>query len=187
MASPETIIRTYLSALRDPSSLKDDEAVAGKQQELDATEDSISRLRLHQELRMLSAPSLDAVEDDFVVHGKAWAEEQGISAEAFAAEGVPSSVLRRAGFSVARGKEGSGRKPVTRRRTSGTRVTTDEVIAAMPKAAFTVKVLREISGASPAVVRKAITAEVQAGRLVDGGTDPDHTGPGRSPTLYRKK
>lgn len=188
MASPETIIRSYLDALKDPASLRDDDAVAAKQEELDSAVDVIIRLRLHEDLRRLTAPSLETVEDEFVVHGKAWANEQSISADAFAAEGVPNAVLRRAGFGVARGKDRVvGRKTSTTRRSSGTRVTTEEVISAMPTSAFTVKVLKEISGASPAVVRKAITAEVEAGNLVDGGTDPDHVGPGRAPTLYRRK
>lgn len=187
MANAEKIVRTYLAALKDPSSLMDDDAVTAKQAELDAAEDVITRLRLHDELRSLASPSLETVEDDFVVHGKAWADQQGISAEAFVAEGVPAAVLRRAGFAVSGGTRGSGRKRAgTTRRSSGTRVTTEEVIAAMPKQAFTVKQLRETSGASPAVVRKAITAEVEAGRLVDAGTDPDHSGPGRAPVLYRR-
>jgi hypothetical protein len=187
MADPETIVRTYLSALKDPNTLKDDEAVAAKQAELDQADDPITRLRLHQELRQLSTPSLESIEDEFVVHGKAWADQQGISAEAFAAEGVPTSVLRRAGFTVSGGRAAGRRRSSGSRKSSGTRVRTEEVIDAMPNEAFTVKQLRELSGASPAVVRKAIAAEVEAGRLVDVGTDPDHTGPGRSPVLYRRK
>lgn len=187
MANPEQIVRSYLSALKDPTSLRDDDAIAAKESELANAEDVISRLQIQQELRQLTAPSLESIEDEFVVHGKAWADQQGISAEAFAAEGVPTSVLRRAGFAVGRGTQGGRRKSSgTSRRSSGTRVTTEEVIAAMPKSAFTVKTLREISGASPAVVRKAIAAEVDAGRLTDSGTDPDHVGPGRAPTLYRR-
>ncbi|CAN5379867.1 hypothetical protein BH23ACT9_BH23ACT9_33790 [soil metagenome] len=187
MASAEDIVRTYLSALKDPSSLRDADAVSAKESELDTTEDVIARLRLQDALRQLAAPSLKSIEDEFVVHGKAWADEQGVSAEAFAAEGVSTAVLRRAGFAISGRSTGGGRrKAAGTRRSSGTRVTTEQVVDAMPKGAFTVKMLREASGASPAVVRKAITQEVEAGRLADAGTDPDHSGPGRSPTLYRR-
>jgi hypothetical protein len=57
----------------------------------------------------------------------------------------------------------------------------------MPKGAFTVKQLKEATGASSAVVRKAITQQLEAGKLTDAGPDPDHSGPGRSPTLYKRR
>lgn len=169
--------------MRDPESLRDDEAIAEKEQQLESSDDPIERLKLQEELRKLAKPSLEAVEDEFVVHAKSWADEAGISAKAFAAEGVPAAVLRRAGFSVS----GAGRsRRSSGRRSSGKRVTTEEVIAAIPSGSFTVKRLQEISGASAAVVRKAIGIEQEAGRLTELGTDPDHSGPGRAPTLYKK-
>jgi hypothetical protein len=189
MATAEQVIRTYLTALRDPESLRDDDAIRAKEEELGAATDPISRLRLQEELTTLGKPSVEAAEDEFVVHAKAWADEAGISAKAFAAEGVPTTVLRRAGFAVAgagRGGGGGRQKRPGRRASSGTRVRTEEVIAAMPTGSFTVKQLQEASGASPAVVRKAIAAEIEAGRLTDEGSDPDHSGPGRSPTLYKR-
>jgi hypothetical protein len=185
MATAEEVIRTYLSALRDPESLRDDDAITDKEAELAQAGDPITRLRLHEELQKLTKPSLESIEDEFVVHAKAWADESGISAKAFAAEGVPAAVLRRAGFSVSGGGS-RGRRSTTRRSSSGKRVTTEQVIESMPSGTFTVKALQEISGASAAVVRKAINAEREAGRLSEVGPDPDHSGPGRAPTLYRK-
>lgn len=189
MPTAEQVVRTYLAALKDPASLKDDDAIEHKQQQLADTDDPIERLKLQQELTTLERPSLEAVEDDFVVHAKSWADDIGIGSAAFAAEGVPTAVLRRAGFDV-KGAGGSTRRTSGRRSStrasSGKRVTTEEVIEAMPTGSFTVKRLREISGASPAVVRKAISAEQDAGRLTDLGPDPDHSGPGRAPTLYKK-
>jgi hypothetical protein len=35
-------------------------------------------------------------------------------------------------------------------------------------------------------VRKVVADELAAGRLKEIGPDPDHRGPGRSPTLYKK-
>lgn len=186
MATAEEVIRTYLSALRDPESLRDDGAISEKETELSEAGDPITRLRLHEELQKLTKPSLEAIEDEFVVHAKAWADESGISAKAFAAEGVPSAVLRRAGFTVSGGGSGRGRKAPGRRAPSGRRVTTEQVIESMPAGTFTVKGLQEISGASAAVVRKAIAAEREGGRVQEVGPDPDHSGPGRAPTLYRQ-
>ena len=56
----------------------------------------------------------------------------------------------------------------------------------MPAEAFTVSALQEASGASVQVVRKAIRQQVEAGALTDLGSDPDHSGPGRAPRLYRR-
>ncbi len=185
MATAEEFVRTYLTALRDPGSLRDEKAIEEKTEELENASDPIVRLKLQEQISDLAAPSLESVEDTFVVHAKAWADEVGISSKAFSAEGVPTNVLRRAGFAVTGGTTSSSRRGTTRR-SSGSRVSTEQVIASIPSGAFTVKQLRETSGASPAVVRKAIAAEAEAGRLADLGSDPDHSGPGRSPTLYKK-
>jgi hypothetical protein len=179
-ANSETAVRTYLTALRDPSSLRDEEMVATLQSQLENASDELERLRLRQQLLDLESPSIQRYEDDFITHAKAWAEEAGISPKAFEAEGVPAGVLRKAGLaSTGRGRRG-------RRSGTRTRVTVDQVRAAIPRGTFTIKTLQEASGASPAVVRKVVQEELAGGRLKDQGPDPDHRGPGRSPTLYKK-
>jgi hypothetical protein len=65
-------------------------------------------------------------------------------------------------------------------------VSAEEVRAAIPTGAFTVKDLQERSGASAAVVRRIIQEEVDAGNLTAEGSDPSHSGPGRAPTVYRR-
>ena len=183
----EAAIRNYLTALRDPSSLRDDEAIGQLQSRLESSGDELERLQLRQQILDMETPSVERYEEEFVTHARAWADQHSISARAFEAEGVPSQVLRRAGFGgVARG----GRRP-SRGRSAGatrtrSRVTVDEVRSAIPKGAFTIKQLEEASGASPAVVRKVVREEVEGGRLMADGVDPDHTGPGRAPTLYRR-
>lgn len=185
MADHEQSIRKYLSALADPTSLTDESAIAAAEKALESEDDPIERVRVRQHLIELRAPSLSSVEDEFVMHAKAWAEATGVTAEALAAEGVPSAVLRRAGFSVAGGR-GRSRRSGSGGSGRSKRVTTEEVVASMPSGTFTVKMLQEASGASAGVVRKAIGQELEAGRLAEEGTDPDHSGPGRAPTLYRR-
>ena len=127
----------------------------------------------------LESPSVEQHENEFVTHARAWAEEQGITAAAFEAEGVPSQVLRKAGLApTTRGRQ--------RRTGKRSRVTVAEVRAAIPRGSFTIKTLQELSGASPAVVRKVVTEELGGGQLKEIGPDPDHRGPGRAPTLYKK-
>lgn len=121
----------------------------------------------------------------FVEHARAWAEAAGVSGKAFAAEGVPADVLRRAGF---RDVTDDGR-PRTRRRTGAGRrasVTADGVRTAIPSGTFTVRRLQELSGASAATVRRVIGEGVRAGSLIQRGVDSDHDGPGRAPTTYER-
>jgi len=187
MARPtpaEDAVRKYLAAVADPSSLRDESALESLRAKIAESTDQVERLKLRQQLSNAEAPALDQYENAFVTHAKAWADENGIGVKAFAAEGVDASVLRRAGFAVAGGGRGRGARRGPR--PGSKRTTTAEVKGAMPRGGFTVKVLQDLSGASPAVVRKAITEEIDAGRLEAKGTDPDHRGPGRQPTLYLK-
>jgi hypothetical protein len=180
----ESAVRNYLMALNDPSALRDEAGLADLQRRLNEASDAITRLELRQKIMDAEEPQIDRYEADFVTHAKEWAEQNGISSKVFVAEGVDLAVLRRAGFSVPGGRRaasaGRGR---TRTRS---RVTTAEVRAAIPKGQFTIKQLQERSGASPAVVRKAVQDEISESRVKEIGTDPYHRGPGRAPVLYER-
>lgn len=187
-AATESAVRDYLRAVKDPSSLRDDSSIAGLRKQLEEADDGLERLRLRQQIADAESPNLQRYEEGFVTHAKAWADEIGIGAKAFAEEGVPNDVLRRAGFSVTgrRGRGASKSSGSSGRGPRRSRVTVDQVRAAIPKGGFTIKKLQDLSGASPAVVRKVVVEEEGAGRLVKGGADPDHRGPGRAPVLYRR-
>ncbi|HUH06569.1 MAG TPA: hypothetical protein VML96_02070 [Egibacteraceae bacterium] len=179
-SAAESAIRNYLVSLKDPSTLRDDKKIADLEQRLSKATDEVERVRLRQQVMDAQNPPANRFEDDFITHAKAWADEQGISLRAFAEEGVPDAVLRRAGFRAAAAR---GRRRVQRTRT---RVSSEQVRAAIPKGTFTLRDVQERSGASYAVVRKVVSEEVAAGRVSDEGTAADHTGPGRSPTLYKR-
>ena len=184
----DAAVRNYLVSLRDPTALRDDDAIADLQSKVEQSTDELERLQLRQQLLDLQTPPLDRYEDAFVEHAKAWADAAGISGQAFVAEGVPAAVLRRAGFRGITGGRGTRRRQAAttaRPARTRTRVSADQVRAAIPSSPFTVKDLQERSGASAAVVRRVIGEEVDAGRLSDQGPDPDHTGPGRAPTIYQ--
>jgi hypothetical protein len=188
-STQETAVRHYLLSVRDPGALRDEGAIADLKSKLEQSGDELERLQLRQQLLDIESPSLERYEDAFVEHAKAWADKTGISGEAFAAEGVPAAVLRRAGFRGVGG--GGGRRRSTARTTApraGTRsrVSADEVRSAIPTGSFTVKDLQERSGASAAVVRRIIQEEASAGRLTVEGPDTDHSGPGRAPTVYKR-
>lgn len=178
----ENAVRNYLTALKDPSSLRDEQRIAQLETELGESSDRIGRVMLRQQLLDARNPASHGYEEAFATHAKAWADDHGISAAAFLAEGVPSPVLRRAGFSVAPARQdGQGRRASNR---SG--VSAEQVRQSLPTGTFTAKSVQESTGASAAVVRRVIHQEVDAGNVTTSGPDPDHQGPGRAPTLYRR-
>lgn len=186
----ETALRDHFRALSDPSSLRDDSRIEELQSKLSSSQDGVERLRLRLRQLLLNAvsPSTERYEEGFITHGKAWADESGVTARVFSGEGVSNEVLRRGGFPVGDGprRSRSARQapssPVRARRS---RVTAEDVRAAIPEGTFTIKCLQDSSGASPAVVRKVVSEEESAGRLRNEGKDPDR-GPGRAPVLYRR-
>jgi len=185
-STQDEAVRNYLVSLRDPSSLKDDDQVAKLQAELAEADDELQRLQLRQQILDAEQPPLERYEEAFVTHAKAWADAHGISDKAFLAEGVSPQVLRRAGFKGVRGAGGRGRQGSAKPAGTRSRVSAEEVRKALPKGTFTVKAVQEATGASPAVVRRVINEEISEGRVQEKGTDPDHSGPGRAPTLYER-
>ncbi len=185
MATPSqaNAIRDYLVALKDPSALRDDDRLESLRRELEQTSDELERLRLHQQILDAEQPRVERYEDAFLQHAKAWADEHGVSAKAFTAEGVSSQVLRRAGFRIGRGGGRRQTSASTRRRT---RTSSEDIRKAIPSGTFTIKRLQEKTGASAAVVRRVVQEEVERGNVTDEGPDPDHSGPGRSPTIYKR-
>lgn len=181
----ESAVRNYLLSLKDPGKLKDEEQIASLRSKLESTDDELERLQLRQQLLDLESPATEQYEDEFVTHAKAWADQRGISDQAFLAEGVPGQVLRKAGFRNVRDGRRRGAS-TTRSRGRRRRVSADEVRASIPKGSFTIQHVQEASGASPAVVRRVVQEEVDAGRVTEEGKDPDHRGPGRAPALYRR-
>lgn len=185
-STADSAVRNYLVALRDPSALRDEEKISKLQAKLESSTDELERLRLRQQIIDSQAPALDRYEEEFVTAAKEWADSVGITEKAFLEEGVPPHVLRRAGFRVAAGRgrpRGSGNRGGARR----TRVSSEEVRAAIPRGTFTIKQLQEATGASPAVVRKIVQEEEAAGRLAKVGTEKSSGGPGRSASLYKRK
>lgn len=185
--NPETAVREYLMALKNPEALRDETSIAATREKLETSTDPVERLHLRGDLALLSQVNADVYEEGFIAHAKAWADEEGIDAEAFAAEGVDADVLKRAGFKVAAKRQG---KRTARKPASGARIGQDQVKAAIKAmkvgTSTTVKRLAEEAGAGVATASKALaTAEIQ-GLVKKSGTDFTHEGPGRAPTHYER-
>jgi DNA-binding Lrp family transcriptional regulator len=60
-------------------------------------------------------------------------------------------------------------------------------VSDLPKRFTLARLADRAGGGSPATVKKAVDELVEAGVVVRIGPDPDHSGPGRAPTLYEQR
>lgn len=168
MANSEaaSAVSQYLMYLHDPDSLIDTDRIEELQQQLQEEADPTKRLQLQSELKQCSQPDEEQLKEQFAIHAKAWADENGIVADAFIQEGVPPNVLSEAGFDID---------------TNTKRSSTDEVVnwIQSQRYQFTIQQAMRATGASRHTVRKALNI---AGIRAAGPGDSD--GPGRAPELF---
>lgn len=188
----EAAVRRYLAYLDDPSSAIDHEAVAAAEAAFAAATDPIERLHAAADLEAARSADAGSLEDEFVRHARAYGEAEGIPASAFAAVGVSSEVLERAGFADVARPGRAGRSSGARRASSGPRapqVPVSQIKAAvsqLPKRFTLAQLAERAGGGSPATVRKAVEELIAEGRVSSIGPALDHKGPGRAPTVYEQ-
>jgi hypothetical protein len=191
--SPEQAVRRYLAWIEDPSSAVDQGAVDAAEAAFAAASDPIAKLHAAAARERASSADVSAIEHDFVVHAKAYADAEQIPAAAFEALGVGADVLKQAGFEVAapRGRRsGTASSPAAIRSSSAPRAPQVSVSAIkavagqMPKQFTLGQLADKAGGGSPVTVRKAVDELIAEGRAAKLGPAPDHQGPGRAPTLY---
>jgi hypothetical protein len=178
----EDAVRRYLIMLTDPDSLRDEVAVRQLREKLELATDPLEKLSLYGAIERASNVDTRGIREDFHRHARVFAETHGVGPGAFTAMGVPREDLRAAGLlgASSRPEKRSTEKPYRTRK----RLTLEDVNAAIPSAAFTLKELEEILGASPSTVKKAVDALLAEGSLRRIEADPDHAGPGRAPRRY---
>ncbi|WP_421118991.1 hypothetical protein ACE2AJ_16715 [Aquihabitans daechungensis] len=192
--SPEHAVRRYLAWIEDPSSAVDQEAVDAAEAAFAAATDPIAKLHAAAAKERAASADVSAIEHDFVVHAKAYADAEQIPAAAFAALGVGADVLKQAGFAVSPPR---GRRPSTSSspgpiRSSGAPRAPQVSVAAikavavqMPKQFTLGQLADKAGGGSPVTVRKAVDELIAEGRAAKIGPATDHQGPGRAPTVYQ--
>ena len=178
----EDAVRTYLTYLQDPSSLRDVDEVNRLKGEAEAASDPLEKLKLLSAAQRADEVDGSAYEAGFVAHAKEWAEREQVTVEAFKALGVPTDVLGAAG--LIRRRAAKPTTPPRRTRTPG--IPVEQVIEAIPFEAFRIRDLMEATGASLQTVRKAVRGLLEEGQLLDLGPDQNWDGRGRTPTLYRR-
>ena len=180
----EKAVRDYLSYLDDPRNLADTDELKKLQERLDATTDRMERVEIRTQMERCYAPDETQLREQFVIHAKQWADDNGISPEALRLEGVPKEVLAEAGFEVDTKptKKSKQRKANTASKPKRSRTGVDQLKQWMQARTepFTIATAMSETGASRVTVNKAIE---QAG-ATEIGPDPDHSGPGAPPKLF---
>jgi hypothetical protein len=191
--TPESAVRRYLAWLEDPSSAVDQGEVERAEQAFASASDPIDRLHAAAAREKARAADVDAIATDFTTHARAYAEAEGIPVEAFRSLGVSDDVLAEAGFAVpsSRGRRGpaagarKASKPAGGPRAPQIPVSQIKAVAdQMPKRFTLAQLAEKAGGGSPVTVRKAVDELIDEGRAAKIGPDPDHSGPGRAPTIY---
>ena len=189
-STADDAIRRYLewnSAGREP--VRDDARIAELERRAEQTDDVLEKLKVLSELeRAQDDDSTNAVLQGFVDHGRDWAEQNQVTPEAFRRLGVPDSDLRDAGILARRGRPrgSSGRSSGGRSSGRRTRISRDDIVAALPSGRFTKNDLVRASGASPGGVTAALDELVESGKVRKIGPDPDHASRGRAPLVYER-
>jgi hypothetical protein len=185
----EASVSKYLEFLADPSSARDERAIAAARSAVDAATSPIEKLKALSALERAEAVDGTHLVTGFIRHAKSWADANGITPSAFRQLGVPDDVLRGAGLLGGVGRRGP--IPATRGGMERKRA------AAVPQAAIVAHIeslhgpfrLGEVlaaTGATPATATAAVGQMITAGTLRRLGPDPEHNGRGRAPFLYER-
>lgn len=183
-------VENYLLYLRDPSSLIDEVAIKAAEDAVAKASESgdvLAEAKARAELE--SAKKVDASDfrSAFVGAVKKWADENKVSAKVLADMGVAADVLSDAGFDMTKIKTTTAK--ATRKASSGKRVSSDAVqdhVAGLA-GTFTLKDVADATGASTQTVRTVVSSMVKRDKATEEGDDPNHSGRGRAPKVYKVK
>ncbi|MEZ5246697.1 MAG: hypothetical protein R2707_16485 [Acidimicrobiales bacterium] len=185
MSETESAIRNYLTYLRDPESLRDEDEIVKLREQVESavsSGDAIAEWKARTELKRAEEVDGTAFRDAFIDHAKQYVDEQDLDPSVLGDMGVPAADLKSAGL-VSMGR--STTAPGDRQRRS--RVTIEDVKAAVPSTGnFTSRDLEDKTGASYGTIRKALAELVRDKVITDEGADAEHSGRGRAPVVYRK-
>lgn len=164
-------VSDYLTFIKDPESLRDDDVINELQAQLDETDDVLETLILRSRIDQLQNVSEDTFLGPFIDNARSYAEEYNITASGFEAMGVDRKVLKQAGL-------------ITASYVTITDVTSALISSGLSE--FTQPQVIKLTGAAPGTVRKALAHMVSTGQLIKTDeANPEHSGRGSKARLYR--
>jgi hypothetical protein len=190
MADAELAVRQYLTFVDDPDKLVDPGEITRLEKAVASAGDPLAKLRAVGALEKARSVDGSAYRTDFVRYAKEWADQEGVPVVAFSKLGVPDEVLVEAGLLAGGRGRGRGRRRrleegAPRQRAKA--VPVEVIKTKVPDGRFTVRQLEELSGGSPATVRKALASLIDGGDVEELGPAGDWAGRGRAPNVYQKK
>lgn len=178
-------VREAILLYTDPHALKDDKKIRRLESEIEQETEPVKRVKKRAQLEKENHIDDKDIERRFVKYAKRWTKHYNVSVDSLRTEGgIPPRLLKRAGLSV----RGAGPDKRTSYTGKGTkRVTQADVVKWLNKATtgsyFTLHDLQQHTGCSAGTARSALGA--LGDRIVSEGPDPNHTGPGRAPNVFR--
>ena len=174
--SAEAAVRAYLEWLTRGT---DTEAAQAVKEQLEAAKDPIEQVKLTQQL--IDLESGTKVKAGFLEHAAAWAEANGISADALRRLNVPGSILADAGLQIDLPHDEE--TPVARSPRISREQVVETVLGFAPGERITAPILAEVTGASTQTAT-AVLKKLVGEALTEPEPDPDHTGRGRAALVY---
>src|SRR4051794_11381546 len=89
----DDIVNKYLLYLEDPSSIRDDDAIAAATADVDSAKSPVDKVIALSRLERLQNADPSELIEQFIGAARAFAADNGITAGAWTAMGVPSDVL----------------------------------------------------------------------------------------------
>lgn len=186
----EDAVRRYLEFLADPSSAVDGRRVAELERQLADSTDVIAKLKLYGDLDRARQGDVAELRSAFARHARAWAQRNDVGVEAFRALGVSDIALAESGFDLgrstaSRSKAAPSVKPARAPRSSNVSASTIRSAILARSGTFTLARIMSDAGGSPGTIRKVVDELEATGKVRNEGADPDHSGRGRAPHLFR--
>jgi hypothetical protein len=181
----EHAIRQYLRYLDDPDQLRDEDAIAKAQEDVDNAVDPLDKLKALAQLEQVSVIHEEPLRAEFVDYAKAWAHAVNVPVSAFVALHVPADVLDEAGFDIKPAKSNHRSSGTPSKRAKPVRLDDIKAWITRQSGTFTTVDISAGVGGSPMTQRAAINQLVEAGAVEGLGPLPTYTGVGRAPHHYR--
>lgn len=190
--TPEEAVRLYLTWIAEPTKLVDAGEVKKLEADVAKAKDPVDKLRAIAALDRARNVDGSSYRSDFVLHAKAWAEAEGVPAQAFRELGVGEDALVEAGFAPIGGRRRGGRPgraPKAGARKRAPKVSIEEIQqwVLTQSEPFTTSTIADKLGGSPATVKKALDGLIAANKLQNLGPMREYTGRGRAPYKYSTK
>lgn len=183
----EGAVRLWLMYVDDAESLKDEAEIKKLSANVDKAKDPIDRLKAVAALRAAQRVDPTPYREGFIKHARKWAETNGVAGDDFLEMGVSPSELADAGFETERK---TSTKSNGQSRSRAPRVSTADIADAVMATdkPFTLAMIRETAGGSPATLRKVIVDQLmnEEGKVreLEESEAPEHDGRGRAPKWY---